>query len=368
LGLAVLAKGPAGIILCGGSVLFWALFTKRWRDTFHLLHPAAIATFCVTALPWYILCARRNPDFFRVFIIEHNFKRYLTPEFQHIQPFWYYGPILLAAFVPWTLGFLGWCFEKEQADEQSASVKSRTSFFVGFGLVPLLFFSISRSKLPGYILPAMGPLGCLLAERVTKALRRNDLRKRLIPFLFALTSFGLATAVERFASHRILGEDILPAPWTTGVWLPLLVAALAGTVLAGTRRSAIAICAVQIGILLAVFELGGGLVWMDPQVSARGVIKVAQVPMESALLGGLFVFDLPRGIHYGLNFHFHRELPQWTPEVQAQGLVFTSLKDEQQLKAIGYSCQLHLVYPAAILCRARREDSLVSPGRRGQPQ
>src|SRR3989442_195155 len=101
LGLAVLTKGPAAIILSGGAVFFWALITKRWRDAFRLLHPAAIVAFCATALPWYILCARRNPDFFRVFIIEHNFKRYLTPEFQHIQPFWYYAPVLLAMFFPW---------------------------------------------------------------------------------------------------------------------------------------------------------------------------------------------------------------------------------------------------------------------------
>ncbi|MGC1418289.1 MAG: glycosyltransferase family 39 protein, partial [Candidatus Acidiferrum sp.] len=107
LGLAVLAKGPAGIILCGGAVFFWAIFTKRWRDAFRLLHPAAVAAFCLTALPWYILCARRNPDFCRIFIIEHNFKRYLTPEFQHIQPFWFYVPVLLAALFPWTVLF-GW--------------------------------------------------------------------------------------------------------------------------------------------------------------------------------------------------------------------------------------------------------------------
>ncbi len=87
LALAVLAKGPAAIVLCGGAVFFWALLTKRWRDAFRLLHPVAIAAFCFTALPWYILCARRNPDFLRVFLIEHNFKRYHPPEFQHIQPF-----------------------------------------------------------------------------------------------------------------------------------------------------------------------------------------------------------------------------------------------------------------------------------------
>src|SRR5690348_17012381 len=102
LGLATLAKGPAAIILSGGAVLFWALFTKRWRDALRCLHPVAIASFCLTAYPCYILSARRNPDFFRIFIIEHNFNRFLTPEFQHTQPFWFYIPILLIAFLPWT--------------------------------------------------------------------------------------------------------------------------------------------------------------------------------------------------------------------------------------------------------------------------
>jgi 4-amino-4-deoxy-L-arabinose transferase-like glycosyltransferase len=102
LGLAVLAKGPAAIILSGGAIFFWALFTKRWREALRLLHPVALASFCLTALPWYILCARRNPDFLHIFIIEHNFKRYLTPEFQHIQAFWFYAPVLLVAFLPWT--------------------------------------------------------------------------------------------------------------------------------------------------------------------------------------------------------------------------------------------------------------------------
>ena len=54
------------------------------------------------ALPWYILCAMRNPDFLRVFIFQHNFERYLTPLFQHRQPFWFFIPITLLAILPWT--------------------------------------------------------------------------------------------------------------------------------------------------------------------------------------------------------------------------------------------------------------------------
>ena len=88
-------------------MLLWAAFTKRWRDALRLFHPIAIGTFLLTCLPWYVLCARRNPEFFRVFIIEHNFKRYLTPEFQHIQPFWYYLPITIMALLPWVF-WLAW--------------------------------------------------------------------------------------------------------------------------------------------------------------------------------------------------------------------------------------------------------------------
>src|ERR1041384_5421122 len=162
LGLAVLAKGPAAFILTGGAVFFWATFTKRWRDAFRLLHPAAIASFCLTALPWYILCARRNPDFFRIFIIEHNFKRYLTPQFQHLQPFWFYGVVLPVAFLPW-ITVLVWSAVSRIRKRPSQPL---TLFLISWSAFCIVFFSISQSKLPGYILPAIPAIGLLLARAV----------------------------------------------------------------------------------------------------------------------------------------------------------------------------------------------------------
>src|SRR4029077_3963098 len=57
LGYAVLAKGPAAIILSGGAVVCWAVYTRRFYAILRLLHPVAIAVFCAVALPWYVLCA-----------------------------------------------------------------------------------------------------------------------------------------------------------------------------------------------------------------------------------------------------------------------------------------------------------------------
>ncbi len=198
LGLAVLAKGPAAIVLCGGTVFFWALFTKRWRDAFRLLHPAAIATFCFTALPWYILCARRNPDFFRVFLIEHNFERYLTPEFQHVQPFWYYGPIVLLACLPWTLLLLRAAIELNQSFQNRLGSRTAGIFLVSWSLFPCIFFTLSKSKLPGYILPAIPIFALLCARGVIKLLSQSGGLSRTILFATSVVPPILIAATLRY--------------------------------------------------------------------------------------------------------------------------------------------------------------------------
>src|ERR1700688_513116 len=203
LGLAVLAKGPAAIILSGGAVFFWALFTKRWRDAFRLLHPVAIAAFCLTALPWYILCARRNPDFFRVFIIEHNFKRYLTPEFQHVQPFWFYVPILCAGFLPW-LFLLLWTVYTGIRNLRSPSPRdASTLFLICWSGFCLLFFSFAKSKLPGYILPSVPALGLLLSRQFA----RGPKNPKWFGVLLGIFALLLAVSAE-WMSRTPVQEDV----------------------------------------------------------------------------------------------------------------------------------------------------------------
>src|ERR1700734_3701256 len=151
LGLAVLAKGPAGLILAAGAIGVWALATSRWQAAFRLAHPVAIGAFCVVALPWYILCSARNPDFLRVFIFQHNFQRYVTPVFQHRQPVWFFGWITLLAILPWSLLLIPAAREGLRLWREKSWVDSPGFFFACWALFPILFFSASLSKLPGYI-------------------------------------------------------------------------------------------------------------------------------------------------------------------------------------------------------------------------
>jgi len=308
LGLAVLAKGPAAIVLCGGGIFFWALFTKRWRDTYRLLHPAAIAAFCLTALPWYILCARRNPDFFRIFIIEHNFKRFLTPEFQHIQPFWFYAEIILIAFLPWTAALI-WTVIVGLRRAVTRQLSPWTYFLFCWALFCVVFFTISRSKLPGYILPAVPPIALILSRSATSL----SLTKRRS---FALASLAMAAL---FASafiallkddDRLLKTLIAFAPLFKLVLLFLALANLFLGILSFFSWRSAALAAVVLSLLLT-FRLSEIFVPYTP-VSILSPRYVAyQIQAYQMPLAALRVSHLKRATVYGLNFYLRTDLQEW---------------------------------------------------------
>lgn len=171
LGFATLAKGPAAVILAGGSVSLWALVTQNWKPAFRLLHPLAILSFCIVALPWYILCSYFNPNFLRTFILLHNFQRYLTPVFQHRQPFWFFGPIILFGLLPWTALLVGTAFDGRRIFRDGTWRTSSGFFIACWSVFPVIFFSFSQSKLPEYILPVFPPLALLMARSFVCAIQ-----------------------------------------------------------------------------------------------------------------------------------------------------------------------------------------------------
>jgi 4-amino-4-deoxy-L-arabinose transferase-like glycosyltransferase len=326
LGLAVLAKGPAAIILTGGAVFFWALSTKRWSNAFRLLHPAAIASFCLTALPWYILCARRNPDFFRIFIIEHNFKRYLTPEFQHVQPFWFYVPVLLVSFTPWVALMIWASYSALALRLRRSEISSMTLLLLAWSVFCVVFFSLSKSKLPGYILPAVPAFGLLLSRACQKfSLEfRTSLRAILaiVGASLAVLSFA-ATCVGAAMFHhsRYNGNFGVGA----GV-LTFLVALPNFPLLFGSRSksshanslavSFLAALPVLIAVLL-VNKLIPSLVPLDPSgKTLSSELAVAKIPADSIAVG-----PMDRGTHFSLNFYLKQEIPDWNSDNPRTGFL-----------------------------------------------
>jgi 4-amino-4-deoxy-L-arabinose transferase-like glycosyltransferase len=316
LGAAVLAKGPAAVILAGGATLLWAALSHQWTAPFRFLHPLIIAVFCVTALPWYVLCALRNPDFLNVFIWQHNFQRYLTPVFEHRQPFWFFGVVFLVAIIPW-LPFLISSISDAIKRLRASEWHDSPALFIGcWSLFTIVFFSLSQSKLPGYILPAIPPAVLLLAVSTAGRVRQK--------------SFGLPSAVICTGLMFPIGIAIAVAQWihaanidpqlhvhiARGFQIALGAATILATVIAiyAFRRKlneAIFVTASTTSLLVLLANrliLPG----VDTLVSPRPAAMWAMG--HSVRADEVAVYGLPRAYGYGLNYYFNATLPEWTPE------------------------------------------------------
>jgi 4-amino-4-deoxy-L-arabinose transferase-like glycosyltransferase len=339
LGATVLAKGPAGIILAGGATLLWGIISRRWWDPLRFLHPVVIAVFCVTALPWYVICALRNPVFIRTFIWEHNFQRYLTRVFEHTQPFWYYAPITLLGVLPWLPLFILQITDLKQS-RRAEAFQNSPSLFVGcWACFTLLFFSLSQSKLPGYILPAIPALILLVARSTSKAVEQQ--RPSLRPIVISAgLMFPVALAIVnlKFRFGFAPGTRLDFNPYS-GLRIGFIATCVCGVLILwyGLKRRldraiVCAACTVAILIILANRLF---LPMLDYSVSARTAAKYLldqhRLDYEQKTVA---VVGLPRAFAYGLNYYFERDLPTWTFESVGNGVVYTTPETIPELQRI----------------------------------
>jgi 4-amino-4-deoxy-L-arabinose transferase-like glycosyltransferase len=334
LGAAVLAKGPAAVILAGGATLLWAALSRQWRAPFRFLHPLIIAVFCVTSLPWYALCALRNPDFLRVFIWQHNFQRYLTPMFEHPQPFWFFGPIFLLGILPWLPLLMTSLLGASQSFRSETRMNSPALFIASWSLFTPLFFSLSQSKLPGYILPAIPPAVLLLARSFVRQTGQNAKGIRLalacvgivFPFLI-----GIVYAKRNSIFDLVLSFDQTPQ---RGFLLGLAASLVGGGLVVGFAiyrkwNSAVSVlaCTTVILLLLAnIFVLPS----LDEFISVRHN-TLGFIAGYPTIQDRVAVFHLPRSYEYGLDYYFQKALPEWMPQKTEVRFIFSGKQGLEQL-------------------------------------
>ena len=405
LGLATLAKGPAAIVLAGGGILLWAAITRRWRDAFRCLHPVAIAGFCLTALPWYIICSRRNPDFFRVFIIEHNFKRYLTPEFQHIQPFWFYVPILLTAFVPWTLALIWSALFGALRAWPQRRPSDATLLALCCVLFCLVFFSISKSKLPGYILPAIPPIALLFSRAYVRLVPQERWTFRLlllagaVPSILAalvlwslhfgverftaaaargggwvLLLFGIANLLLSFGSHPKIGTregtaSAVPKNSKSSGVLTLEAHGAVPRSIHGTGSGTAAphrafalpsLCVVPILALVLFFNHLAPLFlpWDPSGKTIARELRAAHIPPEQT-----YVAAMPRGQQFSLSFYLNQEIQSWDSDQPKDGYLLRNSRGCSDFVKSPWNCStgpLELQRSGWFVYKVQREDSVSS--------
>jgi len=282
-----------------------------------------------------VLCALRNPDFLRVFIWHHNFERYLTPVFEHRQPFWFFGAIFIVGILPW-LPLLAVAFRGAHSDQQDSSARNSPALFLlCWALFTLLFFSVSQSKLPGYILPAFPPAILLLARGLVRTTEQKAKGVTLL-FVSIAAVYPILIFVAGWKLLPTLGQGLTllsPGPFG-GVRAGSEAALIGGGIAAAfalTRKWNCAVCAVAtttaILVLIANQMLLPGL---DTMISARPLAAVLSQKYE-VKPEEIAVHQLPRAYQYGFDYYFAKELPELIPNnATASVVLFSSGTDIQQ--------------------------------------
>lgn len=347
LGAATLAKGPAAVILAGGSVALWALFSRKWGRAFRLAHPISILVFLATAVPWYALCAMRNHGFLTTFLLLHNVERFLTPVFQHVQPFWFFLPFLVIWTLPWS-ALLFAAGRDAVVARRARDWASRPGFYFGcWTIFTLIFFSASKSKLPGYILPAIPPLLLVLAEAASHIRCHRDDSARGIAMGVGATWLALIAAATLWLNRQPVSS---PITQITGLHYWLIAAAILGgiIVLLGSKRRIAAALAVNALIIAGLLQTANWVVLprLDSSFTSRataraflaGVIPANAAP-DKIPAGGLATYRLDRAWKFGLEYYLGYPLTEWTPEAGSSFLLFTTEAGCNDIRTRGLLCE-----------------------------
>jgi 4-amino-4-deoxy-L-arabinose transferase-like glycosyltransferase len=323
LGLAVLTKGPVALVLAGliwglwvllmgaenrlpspppqpsplkgegvkGNVYLRRRLIYQRRPWLALVQPRAWLLLLALSLPWFIWVQWRYPDFLRFFILEHHVGRYLAAEL-HPQPLYYYLPVLLGLMLPWCL-LVPW-----RVGRRPGAADPDRAFLLGWAGVVLVFFSLSRGKLPAYILPALLPLALLLGKNLSARERRGG---GLVLSLAVWALAGWAMLALYWRPPAFLLPKLAPAeifrpylPWA------LALLALPPTIALIFRRPAVLLT----GALLLSTLVPLGMERLSRQRSPREPGRmVKSLWQPDAALVGVQVYSPGLSFYSGQVFH-----------------------------------------------------------------
>ena len=199
--LATLTKGLMGFLVTGAVMFLWVLLLRQWRRLWPLYLPSGVLIFLAIAAPWHFLVSGRNPGWAHFYLIYEHFQRYSDASHGRFEPFWWFVPIVILGFFPWT-GFLWSAFRESLAGGWSRRRENPEAWFLAIwaGFI-FLFFSYSKSKLIPYILPIFPAMAVVVGRWLAATLGSPDafarMRSglRIFGFLCGLLAAALCVAV-----------------------------------------------------------------------------------------------------------------------------------------------------------------------------
>jgi 4-amino-4-deoxy-L-arabinose transferase-like glycosyltransferase len=250
-GFAFLSKGLVALALPGAILLLWCLATRRLQSLVTLGLFPALPVFLAVALPWLLAAESRVPGFLQFFFVHEHFQRFATGQARRPGPITYFVAVFVAGFLPalpfFARGLSGLGAIRRWRDEHPDEL-----FFALWFAVVFVFFSISRSKLPPYLLPAFPAAAAIAGRGLTAAKNRT-----VFVWSAVLTAAFVAVTLSVPGVRRAIGELGL-APIVLPAGLLLLAGALSAIPLA---RRGVAPATLALAAGWAAFFAGLALGW-----------------------------------------------------------------------------------------------------------
>ncbi|MFO1313466.1 MAG: glycosyltransferase family 39 protein [Burkholderiales bacterium] len=191
--LATLAKGLIAVAIPGAALVLYTLVTRDvgpWRR----LHPVAgTATYLAVAAPWFVLVSRANDEFARFFFIHEHVERFLTESHNRTGEWWYFVPWFVLGIMPWILVWAVTLARSWRDAERYGNGFSWARFCLVWSAFIFVFFSLSGSKLPSYILPMFPALALVLGHEITR------LSSRALMWIASPLAVGGLAAIVAYA-------------------------------------------------------------------------------------------------------------------------------------------------------------------------
>lgn len=325
-GLGFLTKGFLALAIPAVVLAPFLLWEKRWRELFTWPWLPLAAAFLV-ALPWSLAIHRREPDFWRYFFWVEHVQRFASrEEAQHAAPFWYYLPVLLGGFLPWTFllpaGVVGLRHNRPWPPWLRFA-------FLAF-LAPFVFFSVSRGKIGTYILPCFPWLAVCTAIGVVRCdelSKRTALKIGMVLSCFAALAAAVAALVIQI--HGLPNGMRPYAEHETWRWLLVFAGlgfwALASLLATATRNSGErwALCAIAPALLMFGIHLAVPETFINRKAPEAFLRQFAdRVPPEAAVVTDnnlvhlvcwvykrhdVYLLDSRGELEYGLSYPDARE-------------------------------------------------------------
>jgi len=311
---ATLAKGPVAPFLALAIILLFAGLRREWSLLRRTIWIPGLILYFVMVLPWYIAVQHHNPTFFRVFFEEHNLERFATNRYQHHQPFWYYIAVLVIGLMPWSVIAIRALIDSIEVSIAEWKVRHNPKRYLGhtragdafpeflvlWTLFPIVFFSFSGSKLPGYILPSIAPLTILTADYLNRVRHRG--LPRWLLWAHAATCAVLVFVLTLSPQHMKYETLIPSASWLVAAGAAALVfAALVFWIIRRWGVSQLTNATLLPALAMLIFLLGFHGHELDLNYSARPLAReMAQKAPDVNLVA---VESVRRDLDYGIAFY-----------------------------------------------------------------